>query len=83
MLFRSALASGIIFSGLYLGMHDSLGADKTTSFIFSASITLAVGFIYKVAEQMSQSTPVNFGKPMLYNTAGIIIPAIPLIKLDL
>ena len=77
------LASAAIFSGIYIGMHDGLGADKTTSFVFGAFTSLLIGFTYKYTEQMGQTAPVDFGKPMLYNAIGVAVPAVVLIHFDL
>ena len=39
------LASGAIYTGSYLFVHDVLGCDKTDSFIFSAFTALLIGLL--------------------------------------
>jgi hypothetical protein len=76
-------ASGALYTAQYLFMHDVLGCTKTDSFIFSAFSTLLIGFTYKALEQMDQSQNVDFGRPMIYNGIGVVIPAIVLWHFDL
>jgi hypothetical protein len=76
------LASGTIYEGVYLTMHDGLKATKLQSFCFGALTSLAAGFAYKDMEQMQQSTPVNFGRSMTYNVIGVALPALLNIRVN-
>lgn len=77
------LVSGAIYSGIYLFSHDVMEIDKPNSFIIGAVTTLLLGLTYKCMEQMDQSTPVDFKRPMIYNGFGILLPAIVLWHFDL
>jgi hypothetical protein len=77
------VASGVLYTGSYLFMHDVLGCTKTDSFIFGAFTTLLIGFTYKYMEQMNQTSNVSFGKPMIYNGIGVVVPAVLLWHFDL
>lgn len=79
-----SVASGLIFSGVYLAMHDGLGAPQFTSFAFGAFTSLVIGFTYKYMEGMEDGKmPSNFGKSMIFNGIGIAVPAIVLMHFDL
>lgn len=73
-------SSAALYTAFYSTMHYGLGVSRTDSFIFSAFSTLLIGFTYKYIEQMNQPSNVNFGKPMLYNTIGVVTPAIILFQ---
>ena len=77
------VASGAIYTGSYLFVHDVLGCTKTDSVIFSAFTTLLIGFTYKYMEQMHQTSNVDFGRPMIYNSIGVFVPAVVLWRFDL
>jgi hypothetical protein len=77
------VASGVIFTGGYLFMHDGLGMPQSHSFIISAIITLTVGFAYKATEgAINGRMPANTGQAMLFNAAGVAAPGLVLTTFD-
>ncbi len=72
--------SAAINIGVYSWMHWGLGAPKIVSAIAANFVSLLAGFTYKYMEQMNQTAPVQFGRPMLENAVGNLAATLVIIQ---